>query len=170
MRGHGPSTRCLCPSSVRWESERTPSQFGRQPELLCVLVWFLPLVLVGLFMAASPSWTYLFMGSCKCNEGGVRSWCSFVSLRHSPRLRILSGSLHGATIPIIRAQWIFLPLLSYTNEFRRADCIASTKYGYTECFSAFQRRIFGSFVYNVDMMGDDTSCFLSSRLFLYMDE
>jgi len=39
--------------------------------------------------------------------------------------------------------------------------------GNTECFSAFQRRIFGSFVYNVDMMGDDTSCFLSSRLFLW---
>jgi hypothetical protein len=33
-----------------------------------------------------------------------------------------------------------------------------TKYGYTECFSAFQRRIFGSFEYNVDMIGDDTSC------------
>lgn len=53
--------------------------------VLCCVCWFgsFVLVLVGLFMAAPRSRTHLFMGNSKCNRGGVRSWCSFVSLRHS---------------------------------------------------------------------------------------
>jgi hypothetical protein len=57
---------------------------GEACVVLCCVCWFgsFVLVLVGLFMAAPRSRTHLFMGNSKCNRGGVRSWCSFVSLRH----------------------------------------------------------------------------------------